>query len=224
MKIFSKFKDYYDYLAHVYGEDPKIVYVRGKINKPVKVLKIEGTHGNYSNIGSRLGRVYNLELDKYQNKWLLFCGRQFLLQRHIISHPKDPIIEWTPWALAPQKYILKLKDIYHFKWRRDIIEYPDDYFEGAFFNNNLSFHKWIGKPIVTMISYDNYDEYSPVLKDIGGFVAEIPAEMAYQEISHFIMNVMNDNPDTKPPVQVNEKDRYQMHGFDLKTSFRHPVK
>ena len=42
MKIQSPFKDYYDFVEHLYGSDPKITYVRDKLVKdklPVKQRK-----------------------------------------------------------------------------------------------------------------------------------------------------------------------------------------
>ena len=59
-------------------------------------------------------------------------------------------------------------------------------------------------------------------KDYYDWVAGImSAEQCYQEISHFLGNVLRENPDTKPPVQVDDKHKIIGAGFDTKTSFRH---
>lgn len=58
------------------------------------------------------------------------------------------------------------------------------------------------------------------LNDLG-FAAIMSAEQAYQHIESYIVNVLRDNPDKIPPVQVDDKIKIGQHGFDLKQSFRH---
>lgn len=58
------------------------------------------------------------------------------------------------------------------------------------------------------------------LNDLG-FAAIMSAEHAYQEIESYLVNVLRDNPDKIPPVQVEDKIKIGQHGFDLKQSFRH---
>lgn len=58
------------------------------------------------------------------------------------------------------------------------------------------------------------------LNDLG-FAAIMTAEQCYQEIESYLVNVLRDNPDKIPPVQVSDKDKIGQHGFDLKQSFRH---
>jgi hypothetical protein len=45
-------------------------------------------------------------------------------------------------------------------------------------------------------------------------------EQIYQEISQFISNVMVENADILPPVEISDKDKIVGHGFDIKQSFR----
>jgi hypothetical protein len=44
------------------------------------------------------------------------------------------------------------------------------------------------------------------------------------EIYNFIQNVLRKNPDTIPPVEVKNENKILSAGFDLKTSFRNPIK
>ena len=37
-------------------------------------------------------------------------------------------------------------------------------------------------------------------------------------------NVLRKSPDKEPPVTIGNDDRIEAAGFDLKTSFRHPIK
>lgn len=67
-----------------------------------------------------------------------------------------------------------------------------------------------------------FDERVPVLKDFG-FPALFPPEVIWQDIYTTLTSVLRADPDKAPPVQVAEKYRIEGAGFDLKTSFRHPV-
>lgn len=58
------------------------------------------------------------------------------------------------------------------------------------------------------------------LNDLG-FASVMSAEQAYQEIESYIVNVLRTNPDKEPPVQIDDKDKIDQHGFDKKISFRH---
>lgn len=64
----------------------------------------------------------------------------------------------------------------------------------------------------------------PVLKDVKGLVGQLPApEKIYQDICNFLIS-RRKSPDRQPPVDIDEKSRILKAGFDLKSSFRHPVK
>lgn len=60
----------------------------------------------------------------------------------------------------------------------------------------------------------------PKLKDIG-FTSLVDPVKLFYDISFFMTNVLRDNPDVQPPVEVSDKDKIPQHGFDLKQSFRH---
>jgi len=60
----------------------------------------------------------------------------------------------------------------------------------------------------------------PILQNVG-FASVMPAEQCYQEIAHYITNVLRDNPDIRQPVEVDDKYKIVAAGFDTKTSFRH---
>ena len=42
----------------------------------------------------------------------------------------------------------------------------------------------------------------------------------YQKLCWYISNVINNNADIKPPVEISNNDKIVKHGFDTKTSFR----
>lgn len=60
----------------------------------------------------------------------------------------------------------------------------------------------------------------PVLSTTG-IQDYVSAEQMYQNIEWYLMNVLRDSPDTKPPVEVSNEQKILQHGFDVKQSFRH---
>jgi hypothetical protein len=83
--------------------------------------------------------------------------------------------------------------------------------------------KEFGRPVFTL-SYKSggsftIDEVCPNLGAVG-IASWIEADVIYQYLSYFVGNTMYDSPDTKPPVEVSNKNRILKAGFDLKTSFR----
>ena len=58
----------------------------------------------------------------------------------------------------------------------------------------------------------------PVLQDVG-FASIMSAEQCYQEISHFLGNILREKPDTKPPIQVDDSTRLSVPGLIQKHHF-----
>jgi len=255
MKIISKFKDYYDIVVHKYGEDPKIVYVRQSEEPPegnppepaIDPSRID-VAGRYETriFPKGFNQLHESYLttekwDKMKNletKWLVFCGRQFLLHRF-----KAGVLTYSDWRLASRE----VKDFFLEKyskswWVRDV-EVSEDFMTGKFFDCHVNTSKWLERPVFCINrfapecqgrgiertgKYPQYTHHSffpvekntPVLKLLG-LPSILSAEQAYQELSYFIGNLMQDNPDMKPPVEIDQKYRLEEHGFDSKISFRH---
>ena len=218
MKIISPFKDYYDWVAGKYGGgDPRLVYKRTKIEG--KNTKDRAWHDIVS------GRWYPLSTinaDRYRQgksmygfNVLIFCGRQYLVVKidgatNIFSEEKHPdlweILNRTPKGIASLLVEHTSIDFYLGKQTQ--------------FAENLC--KQYDQPVLLIV--DNLgatvSNRIPVLQDVG-FASVMSAEQCYQEISHFLGNVLRESPDTKPPVEINDKYKIIGAGFDTKTSFRH---
>ena len=218
MKIISPFKDYYDWVAGKYGGgDPRLVYKR---------TNIEG-----KNIKDRFwrdivsGRSYplsTLNVDRYRQgksmyafNVLIFCGRQYLVVNvggvtNILSEEKHPdlweILNRTPKGIASLLVEHTSIDFYLGKQTQFAENLCKQYDQPVLL---------IGDELGPMVS-----NRIPVLQDVG-FASIMSAEQCYQEISHFLGNVLRENPDTKPPIQVDDKYKIIGAGFDTKTSFRH---
>jgi hypothetical protein len=236
MKIRSQFKDYYDYVEHVYGGgDEKNTYVRDIIF-PDKVdgsLKWEQTQ-TFRNDEFIMHTPSN-----YQRKDGLtqeFCGIAIVGRIYIVTRGnKEP--DWSysdrvfqggksePWKLATYGDLRKLNH-----WGKPnsaaYQNVPDDelWVCGEPRKQAIALSKELKAPIFKFTG-DNgwkievFGRY-PLLSEYG-IASAIPAEQLYQEVSMFLMSVINDNPDTMPRSEMTNIQKVESHGFDKRVSFRH---
>lgn len=81
MKIISKFKDYYDYMAQIYGVDELIVYNRIPFDKdllPSSGFKIPQLHSGWYNSLSSYDKTF---------RWLCIMGEYYLQIADKTSYP-----------------------------------------------------------------------------------------------------------------------------------------
>lgn len=218
MKIISPFKDYYDWIAGKYGGgDPRLVYKRTKIQgQNIKDRVIyDIVSGRSYELSSLNANRYRLGKSTYSFNILIFCGRPYLVVKidgatNILSEEKHPDL----WQMLNKtsngitSLLLKSTSI--------------DFYLGkqTQFAENLC--KEYDQPVLLIINGLGavVDDRIPVLQDVG-FASIMSAVQCYQEISHFLGNVLRESPDTKPPIQVDDKYKIIGAGFDTKTSFRH---
>lgn len=206
MKIISPFKDYYDWIAGKYGGgDPRLIYKRTKIQgQDTRDRVIYDIVSGRSHELSRLNtNRYRLGKSTYSFNILIFCSRQYLVVKiddatNILSEEKHPDL----WQMLNKTSI----DFYLGKQTQ--------------FAENLC--KQYDQPVLLIINDLGavVNDRIPVLQDVG-FASIMSAEQCYQEISHFLGNVLRESPDTKPPVEIDDKYKIIGAGFDTKTSFRH---
>jgi len=225
MKIISSFKDCYDWVPTMYGGgDPGLVYVRNSIPG--------GEHGfirvEYNSYISLFSRY---ELEGYCFKTLFFCGKLLPL---ITTNIRDNI-----------DYKLFVRNYSQFKeveqkvqnnttfWRdhlrlylRNQLDIP--YKDLKVDSHAVSIAKQIQQPVFVIQSIHSFNKkYMVVIQDKIpnlseiGFASYLSPQLIYQEIEHFMGNVIKESPDSCPPVQVSDKQRIIQKGFDLKRSFRH---
>lgn len=215
MKIQSRFKDYYDHISHRYGADPDCVYIR----EPLKLSSIKWENRAHffddtllRPSGSRRARERRKDdeiralVDGYRIEFVI-AGPRVTTFLHHYGHRRETIE-----VLGEKHAHLLMKD-----WRTDKPLYPT-VAQGKKLEDLI---RLVGAPVF-MVRNGTLDERIPVLADLG-FAAIVSPEQMWQDIYSTITNVLRTNPDKAPPVQVAEKYRIQEKGFDLKTSFRHPV-
>lgn len=218
MKIQSRFKDYYDYVAHIYGGgDPKITYVR----EPLTEFNQYGFRPDLlvkHNVEYRLPDTpsYYSRFKDYSFAVLVIMNRPFLLYSRKLE------VGYSAFALYD--FILNPLDLNEkrYAWSDTTTDYP----RGDESQNILELTKKVGAPVYLINSSSYYQSQvyiQPEIPNLGklGVASFYPAEQLYQDLAYFIGNTMKDSPDTKPPVEVSDLDRLQQYGFDRKVSFRH---
>lgn len=207
MKIKSKFKDYYDYVAHIYGGgDPNIVYARDKFkNSEFEIFQIPFNKDIWPLPHNIINYSYNL-------KWVIVAGKYYL----IVSPLNQDV--WT--VYTPEhpisKYFINSKLNYTGEFNLHLVELSR-MLNAPIFTIRRSHHNWQTKK-----TWLDIDTNVPNLGNLGvGSI--IQPEQMYQDLSYFLGNVINISPDMMPepdPAMTN-KERILSHGFDVKTSFRH---
>lgn len=237
MKIISRFKDYYDYIPQCYGgPDPKVVYVRKNLKEPEDI-------GFGTTIDHGLKVVVKTDLiqpssyrfhkdDSLHFKLLVVAGKVFAIyaDMSVSNVVKYKLVDDLNQDEIGRYFAKK----YNFYARGSHLTY-DEAVRGVFREDMLQLCKTLKAPVFTIRSFErirnNSDGKSIVTID--GVVPNLsefrlanvyPAEQIYQDISYFMGNLINDSPDLAPPVKISDKDRIIQYGFDLKSSFRHPVK
>ena len=215
MIIQSKIKDYYDYVGHVYGADPLVIYER----KPLTALNDAGYRPNLNvefKIDFRLPEYRRWDGPfRYSYKALVVMDTAYLLQR---DEFKDRNYKLYDWDNDPQKLNRRYLNFYFDNYTR---EYPDSKPRECV----IGLTKLVGQPIfiINSIGRDNFisiEANIPILTNYG-FAKIAPETKMFQDLTYYIGNTMKTSPDTSPPAVVDSIVRLEQRGFDKKTSFRH---
>jgi hypothetical protein len=210
MRIISSYKDCYDFAAHVYGVDTSIVYDRKEI--PTSIIKnTDKEIADSAYFYSPLKSYSKLKKFDFEFKHLVFCGRVFLMY---FKNNEEKILRVSDY----KKYNIWYND-------EDRITNPSI----SKFITNLSIK--VNAPVFTLSSPNNsviyhrpkIDKRIPKLSEIGFCNIMQPLKI-YTEIYFFMSNVLRKNPDINPPVEIDNKHKILSAGFDLKTSFRNPIR
>lgn len=229
MKIISPFVDYYDYLSTCFGKpDPKRTFVRPKyLSDKTKFTYKVYDKDLFLPRSYQTHFTFNDHKKSFLNfKWLVVLGKKYLIYYHSNTY-LDSYIEYSR---SSQFSIIQESEFYKI-FSRDFNIFPEPYevFQGKFEQEFLKITKEIKQPIFFIDSFNSSTRKYEVSDEVP-FLAKMKfnrymdAEELYQEIDYWIGNVLKDNPDKNPPVEVDNKHKIISNGFDLKTSFRHPIK
>lgn len=223
MKIYSKFKDYYD-VGLQYGIDPNCKYVR-----TTETFYYGDEKWDIINKMLRTHYQFNWYEKLLYQHFILFCGKIYFCAEFYDGPP----MKHTSIFVYNYESLLKYCEVYnnttllnrvtkerHSKWS---ISAKDSFsqFPSNKKDKLIQFSIDIGSPIM-MYTADKYIDKStailnPCLKDVGFFKAVDPVT-AFQELSMFISGVMGGQ--APPMVQISDKVRLEKHGFDSVKSFR----
>ena len=231
MIIKSQFKDYYDYVAHLYGGgDPKVVYPRRPLTHLLdesNKIKVMTSTENFENLPHRYYYHYDRISPNVHFKWLVVTSKYYLLCG--MSDVEGGFIRWKvfnkqdhpkDWA-----YLIENKS----SWMRQRREFYFGYETPAL----LEVSRALKEPVFCITGIERKHKQNgcivtveEIIPNLGllGMPSLISPEQMYQDIAYFVGNKIHVSPDLAPPVKVSDKDRIMQYGFDLKTSFRHPVK
>lgn len=225
MRIQSKFRDFYDYVGHRYGTDPGCLYLRGPLRQTSfdmprgqtpGALDLGETRREASGLRSLdmsmivaglhaipvIGNEYGSPptFEAYQDDKHLH-----LLAKHRELGSPDPVPQRPKIPSEDAvKRMIRAVGAPVFRIRRVDLHWPSGWQHESCWRIHV-------------------DERVPILKDCG-VPALVPAEQMWQSIYTVLTSVLRRDPDKEPPVQVGNDDRIEAAGFDLKTSFRHPVR
>jgi hypothetical protein len=234
MKIQSRFKDFYDYVAHIYGGgDPKNPYIRDIII-PDKVTpggdKFEET-AMYREPEFELWTPgdYQLEDGAMQQFFgISVVGKVYIVTR---AHKEGT---WSyannryeggytdPWKIATYGDLSK-RQLRAYRQSIPQGREPHDVIRcGVPYPEAVALSKRLKAPVFKFECYHGTRVYGryPLLSEFG-IPSVLQPEQAYQEISMFLMSVINESPDSMPRTQMTNVQKVESHGFDKRISFRH---
>lgn len=215
MRIKSPFKDYYDFVSYRFGEDPDCTYLRRPFHYQRCFVEWDARDHFRDTLRGDLRTSGRLAI-----QFVVAGSRAVPVLRRYDRDTMELLVEAHD-------------ELLEIDWKKQVVRpaLPTGErlaelirFVGApVFLVNERYSEIIHRPKRRVVKGLRLDSAIPVLADIG-FPSVVPAEQMWQDIYATLTNVLRPNPDKAPPVTVGEKYRIEAAGFDLKTSFRHPVK
>lgn len=230
MKIISKYKDYYDFVAKLYGEDPKIVFNR----KPDEFETTINYTANESDFYSELARIMfdeNRNLPSYSIysktktppksyiDCIIVCGKLYIMKYDLITTIPPYQFKQTELLTIHEYFDEFSKDdnnIWRINRMANLCNSEDKYI-----TLNINF----GSPIVYLKNGQHYTMQNKlkchVVTNLSllehQFETKITAFQMFQDIQMFISNHMISEVKIE---QIEDKYKIIQHGFN-KQSFRH---
>jgi hypothetical protein len=223
MKIHSRFKDYYDFVAHQYGGgDPKVVYNRERVVPAVYEngqFAYEGCFCISNGFAVDVPDIQHVPWRKHELTYmylgLAVAGRYYVLVRvekysSLMFQPENLIKDWT---VVNRSGARDGRPPGLYTW----------YVPGIKIPSLAALSCLIKAPVFTISRSARFsqvvDGKVPILGDLG-FGAVMPPEQCYQEIALFLGNEIINAQDAKPEP-ITDIQKAENHGFDKKESFRH---
>lgn len=225
MKIFSKFKDYYDHVQ-AFGQDADVSYIRNTEN----YCNIKRLHDNKWFKVERDDEGRDILTDEYDMKYpidcfgggfidIYFCGKVYHALRVEQTSDRYGKIIPAEFFYDADKYAKYIEttnpsraDRYYLKDKLKTLS------ENGKIRTNMN--QKLGHPVI-MVKYDWYtglrNIYNPRLNEVQ-FQKAVDPYTAYMELDMFISGVLGKTGGEM--VTISDKDKIDKHGFDMKYGFR----
>lgn len=218
MKIISKYKDYYDYLRGIYGEDEKLILDRRRSDSfkpcPAFIQKYRSEPANEVPQPFSV-RIGTMVVDGVYYKDSFYYGKDLLQFKWEYSYYDSYLRSNFPEHVDNENVIL-FEFWYSTYTQRIMILQTAPYIIHT--SNPIA----IEILRLTGIRENPVRKYGyPILKDIG-LASIIPPHDIWVELTTYLGQLVTAN---EPPVPIGDDNiRIQSHGFDAKTSFRPKMK
>ena len=204
MYILDKNKDFYDYFSHIHGEDKSMTFDR------------RGSHILTNNEIFYMSYEYNTPNRDDKRFVILEIGnKQYLVQLTNFKINKSSIIpnDIEDYDMSIVRVFEDHKHYYDFpiSIRGCDIDYHWKW--GRRFKYNESFNEVVRKVYDKEINL-------PILKETK-FTSLLDLQEVWIELQTYFSSLDNDKDVSLPMTDI---ERAEIHGFDKKTSFRHPIK
>lgn len=212
MKIHSSFKDYYDHIGNMYGGgDPNILYLRKPLVDP-----------SLPNLDLRTSfYTFHTKFKGYSVAWLCVNAHYYMCLKLEMTGIDEPWIVFSE-KNFPEIWNSIKDDYVQYKGSMFIESRDTTYYCGSYSGELLKASRILKAPVFLL--YGGYHnpicDYIPKLGEMGFATVKTPEQM-YQETAYFVGNLMHESPDLAKPSTMDDKQKIQSHGFDLKQSFRH---
>ena len=212
MKIISKYTDYYDYLAHIHGVDPVLVYDRRGNDYDIlnfsAQLPPQDPYPHYASAKSYCFYICNKKYTfcRYRGKYYFDEDQLFELFTILVNERKNSF-SWRN-VLVDVDYSFPITSCDPEYLRRRAKQ---------FFETKSIVPTEVNKEERQPVLFQSWGKFKLPILSTTPIPSFLPAEQIYNEISMFL-GWLNDNPEA--PQITDNKSKIVAAGFDPKDSFR----
>jgi len=225
MKIKSRFKDYYDYVAHAYGGgDPRVLYLRDRIDEKLchqtfDKYEVDNQLGLAAPKSRAMGTTFS---------WLIVNGLSYTL---VSTYDSESHLRSAPQILTEENFGDRLEELFSTRsWRDDTYTFRWDKYVGQESSIGVKISQRIKQPVFVIEQISRnwtndsmtfvINDAVPILQNLH-FAKFFSPEQMYQDIAYFVSNKMVTSPDLVVNNNMTDKEKIVQHGFDIRQSFRH---
>lgn len=215
MIIKSPFTDYYDHAAFLYGmPDPSVVYPREPLPDDARIPDASFVFG-----------LNNSVLRNTYVKLIVVVGYMYLVKKRDERWRVFGINTFPEYFIGTEEFEKRTKNFgpyrgqFGFPQARSVITDRQGKYDHVAFQTCRD----LKMPVFAISQFGTHGVIEQEVPKLGdyGIPSVLPPEQVFQMIEYFLMNSINESPDTMPRSEMADIDKVVSHGFDKKISFRH---